>query len=916
MVVGREHELGRVDRFLDEIGGGFALLVVEGDAGIGKTTVWKEARRRAEERGMSVLAGRPAAAEAKLSFAAVGDLLAKVGEDAFVALPDPQREALEVALLRRKPTGRELPTRAIAAGFLSLIRGLAAERPVVLAIDDWQWLDLASRRVLEFAARRLEDERVGLLCSVRAPFPGPMIGTAREGRVSRVELGPLSLASLGRIVGSRTGRPLPRPVLVRLAKASGGNPFYALEIARLMEDRAAGAGGALPVPDDLRKLTTSRIRRLPADARESTLLAAVISEPNSDLIDVDALAPAAEAGIVSVDEAGRIEFSHPLFASAAYGLLSSAERRALHRRAAAIVDDSEQQARHLALAADHADVGVAARLDDAAALAASRGASDAAAELAELAAKLTPDADQDRQAERLLAAGRFKFDAGDLARAEELGHEVRERAASDAVRARALQLLAQLHGRLNNYTQGADLAAEGLALAGSDDRLRAVLELELCYCLAGFGDLASGAEHAVAAAAHARAGADEGALACALGCLTMCRFIAGQGIEEAVFEEVLALGDPVDFALVLRPRYFDGVLRLWKGDVDGALERLGRLHDESLERGQEAAMPMVLLYMVQGRLWKGEVGEAVRLAEEAHEASGLLEDPTASAIALGAAALVHGYQGEGELARAEAIEALGLFERLQWRAGAIWPMWALGFLELSEGRPAAVDPVLAPLAQQLSAFGEGDPCLFVFLPDEIEALVALGELDRAEEFLAPFERSSYHHDRRWAIAVAERCRALLAAAQADASGAFAAFERALDAHGQVTMPFERARTLLIGGEIHRRFKQRGRARELLEEALYTFESVGTPLWAARARAELARIGSPSASRDELTETERRLAELAASGLSNQEVAKRAFVSVKTVEANLTRVYRKLGVKSRVGLANALRVSAEQETLQT
>jgi DNA-binding CsgD family transcriptional regulator len=205
--------------------------------------------------------------------------------------------------------------------------------------------------------------------------------------------------------------------------------------------------------------------------------------------------------------------------------------------------------------------------------------------------------------------------------------------------------------------------------------------------------------------------------------------------------------------------------------------------------------------------------------------------------------------------------------------------------------------------------GAGDPVLRMFLPDEVEALIALGELDQAEAYLEPFERSASELHRQWAVAAAARCRGALEGARGACPEALAALERALAAHDLAGMPFERARTLLVAGEVHRRFRQRGKARELLEAAAAAFDDLGAPLWSARARAAMARVGRPGSDGRALTATERRLAELAASGLSNHEVAERAFVSVKTVESNLTRVYRKLGVRSRVGLANALRGAA-------
>jgi DNA-binding CsgD family transcriptional regulator len=315
---------------------------------------------------------------------------------------------------------------------------------------------------------------------------------------------------------------------------------------------------------------------------------------------------------------------------------------------------------------------------------------------------------------------------------------------------------------------------------------------------------------------------------------------------------------------------------------------------------------MLSHYLVWADVWRGDFASAARTAAAADEEATLLDDAAVSAVALSGSALVHAHDGRAELARREAGHALALFERLGWRSGVIWPLWAMGLAELSDGNPAAVHAVLGPLAQQVGLMGATDPVLRMFVPDEVEALVALGELDLAEEYLAPFERDAADLDRAWAIAAAGRCRGALEAARGARPEALAAFEQALAAHGAVDMPFERARTLLLAGDAHRRFKQRGKARGLLEEARATFDELGAAPWSARAAEAIGRLGRPGTGGEALTETERRLAELAASGLSNQEVAARAYVSVKTVEANLTRVYRKLGVRSRVGLANALR----------
>lgn len=909
-VVGREAELFEVEAFLDAAADGFAALVLEGEAGIGKTTVWWEARRRAEQRDALVLACRMSAAEAKFSFAGVADLLSALGEEAFEGLPAPQRAALDVALLRAAPTGQSGLASAVAAAFLGVLRGLAETREILVAVDDWQWLDVPSRRVLEFAARRLETERIGLLCTVRAPSTVPPItGAVADARLRRMTLDALSLAALGRIVADELGRSLPRPLLERISQASRGNPFYALEIARLLDDQGSerSADAGIPVPDDLRRLTAARIRRLPRDAREVVLLAAVLSAPDIRTIDVESLASAEQAGIVRVDDQGRVEFAHPLLASAAYRSLSSARRRQLHRHAAELVSDPEQQARHLAFGSDRSDDVVAAQLDAAAALAEARGAPDAAAEFAELAAARTPADHTAAHAARLLHAARFHFDVGDLGQAEALAREVITGSATRSLRASALQLAAQLSARRSNFTEAAGLATAALDCAGEDDRLRAGIRLDLVYCAVSLGDLAVAEVQARAAVRDAKAAGDKGVLADALAVVTMAEFLGGRGFARDRLETALALEEGRGVgAFLMRPHVIDGMLELWTGELDRALASLGAVHAETTERGQEGLTPMLSLYLVWAAVWRGELEQAARWSEEALTAARLLEDPTTSGISLAASALVHAHDGRTELARTEATEACSLFERLEFRSGLIWPLWALGLAELSEENPAAVDGLLGPLAQKVAAMGPGDPVLAMFLPDEIEALIELGALNRAQAYLEPFETRARELDRPWALAAAARCRGALASARGEPELAFGSFERALAEHERTTMPLERARTLLVTGTAYRRSKQWGRARAALKQALELFERVGAPRWAERARAQLARIGGVAVADDGLTETELRIANLAALGLSNHQVAERAFVSVKTVEANLTRVYRKLGLRSRGGLARALK----------
>ena len=364
-LVGREPELAAIDEVL-AAGDGLRALELVGEPGIGKTTLWQEAVARARSAGLRVLAARPAESEAKLAFAGLTDLLADVEPELLATLPPPQRQALDVALLRVE-AGRAPSRRLVGTALFSLLRELAADAPTLLAVDDAQWLDRASAAALEFAVRRLSTVPLRLVVSARADAVTPELVTiVADERVRRLDVGPLSVAALQRIIAGRLGVSLPRPTLVRLAEACGGNAFYALEIARRLAERDEQTWTPLPVPADLRTLVARRIASLPAATRDALLRAAALARPAYDLVDVRALAPAESAGLVTVDRAGQIAFTHPLFAAAVYATAVSDERAAVHRALAASVRDAEERARHLALATTTPDAGVARVLDEAA----------------------------------------------------------------------------------------------------------------------------------------------------------------------------------------------------------------------------------------------------------------------------------------------------------------------------------------------------------------------------------------------------------------------------------------------------------------------------------------------------------------------------------------------------------------------
>jgi DNA-binding CsgD family transcriptional regulator/tetratricopeptide (TPR) repeat protein len=901
-VIGRDAVLGEVSAFLTAATHEFAQLTVLGEPGIGKTTVLQEAVRLARARGAGAMVTRPSESEATLSLAALTDLFDPV-DDAMIA----QREAVSAALLRVPAEHGGIDERALCASVLSLLRLMAADGPVVVAIDDAQWLDSASARVLSFAARRLQTEAIGLLLTVRTGTTPPLSFdvAADPHRRSTIQLGPLTLAALHELIKQRTQRSLPRHILVQIARASSGNALYALEIAAELAVRD-GDGDRLPVPSSLTDLVAARVRRLSPASRRAVLIAAALANPTIDLVDPASLRPAERAGLIRV-EGSRIRFVHPLFASAVYGQADESERRRLHRRLAEAVTQPEEQARHAALGAAEPDEAIAGTLHAAAAQASWRGAPDAAAELFELSVALTPADNAADRALRSLAAAHCWFDTGDLVRSQAILVQAVSEPPSGQLRAQALQLLGQIHARRSSFTQATHVTFEALALAGDDTELRAALELDLAYYCVSLADLAGAQRHATAAVTAAEAAAVPGALADALAVLTIAEFLCGQGLDETRMQRARALEDPRRVrAWQMRPSFVHGLMQLWTGRLDDALSIFDQIYKETRERGEESAIPFLCLYMTWTCLWRGDISEAAGHADEARQTAALLDDPAAQGTSLAASALVHAHDGSAALAQQEAISAVGCFQGIDWPSGTVWPLWALALAELANGNPAAVDAALGPLAGMLASMGERDPVLGVFLPDHVEALVELGQLDRAEPLVAWLEQRGAELDRAWAIAAGARCRGLLLAARRDQEGALAALASAIAAHDRVAMPFERARTLLILGRVQRRSGQRGRAEATLRDALMTFDRLGTPAWAARTRAELDRLGRRAAMPGLLTPSEERVAELAASGLSNKEIAERAFLTTKAVEANLTRVYRKLDIRSRGGLERALR----------
>ena len=417
-LVGREAELARLRSFLDAEGASTRTLVLAGGPGFGKTSLWEVGVDIARRRGTPVLVARPSEPEAQFSFAALGDLLERVDGAVLAMLPDPQRWALEVALLRSEPSDRPPEARAIAAGFLGVLRELASREPLLVAIDDVQWLDAPSAGALRFAQRRLDSEPIVFLLTERT---GPGAVRFDAERPDRVKVGGLSMGASRLLLAERLDFHPPRVVVRRIFESTGGNPLFTLELARNLRDAGDPLDPARPlaVPGELGTLLGDRLSRLSEAAATAALGAALASDPTTGLIEAlmgaDAAASLDEligASVVGVD-GDRIRFTHPLLASTVTTVALPQQRRAMQRELSRLVDDPVASARHLARAGVEPDGDSACMLENAAALARARGGWDMAAELLERSRELTPSDDIDGRQRRAIAAAEHHAHSGD-----------------------------------------------------------------------------------------------------------------------------------------------------------------------------------------------------------------------------------------------------------------------------------------------------------------------------------------------------------------------------------------------------------------------------------------------------------------------------------------------------------------------
>ena len=897
-IVGRERELAALDDFLREPG----ALLLTGEPGIGKTTLWEAGIQSARTRGLRVLAARPSGAEAELAFATLTDLLEDVESGALADLPAPQRRALEVALLRVEPEAEPAEPRAIGLGFLNALRVLSAAEPLLVAIDDVQWLDAASEEALAFAARRLGDAAVGFLLTKRADSVSPLETALTPGTLA---VAPLSLGATRRVLYERLGLSVSRRVLRQVVDSAGGNPLFAVELGRTLAERGSPEiGEDIEAPEALEDLVGARVARLPDDQHRLLLAVALSSDLRlpqlAAIAEPGTIDDALDAGLLVVDR-DRVRASHPLLGAAARLRSRASERRELHLALAGAVAP-ERRALHLALTADRPDAALAATVADAAVRAEARTAAEEAAALAQHALRLTPPRAPERT-ERLLALGHYLIVAGEHERVTELLAPEIDSLPAGAARARAHLLLA--NGGAIETVADHDRQVDQ-AFAESEDhpglRAQAVAMRTTSTVLARIeriGAAEAWAADALPAAREAGAAIEREVLT-ALG---WARVLRGRPVDDLVDRFHAASDAPAyTYQSVDRPA---AVRLTWRGDVEGARTALGALLRNADERGEAVAYAAVRLNLCELHLRSGDCTAAARLLDEWGQSGDdmlLLGPHYQRCRALLAA--IRGLPGEVEEWAAKTIADAQA-------AGIAWDDLdahrARGLAALRSGDPAGALENLRPVWEHMQREGVDDPGVFPVAPDLVDALAETGERDEALALIGRLTELAAEQDHPWAHATAERCGAVVAlAADTYDADAAAALERASGAYEELGLGFDAARSLLSLGRSQRRFKKWGAARSALERAAARFDTLEATGWAELAREELGRVGArrPAPSGD-LTPTEKRVVELAVEGRSNKEIARILFVTVHTVEVHLSHSYAKLGVRSRTQLAGRL-----------
>jgi DNA-binding CsgD family transcriptional regulator len=912
---GREDDLRILSTVLDR--GGSAVAI--GSPGVGKSSLLKVADQLAQRRGRRVLAVTPTEFDRGVPFAGLAELISQVPEGTDRSLPGPQRHALEVALQRVEPVGGEVDALAVPLAVQGLLMQLCQSERVALIIDDLQWLDPASVGSLAFALRRLsvEPHRLSLLIGTR---PDPAAGTdlirALPERTCQFSLAPLEDWAMGQLLRTRLGARWTPPMSAGVARVSGGNPFLALMIAQAMQSDLSkwrwsaqdGHDPVFPVPPSLAGLLGEKVTLLPQEARDVLLLVSAagrltVAQLQGIVGDASlqaALEAAADWDVATVAAGSVVTFTHPLLASAMYDAAAPADRRRAHHVLAETLDDPVERARQRSRSTTAPHEAVAHELERAAEVSRGRGAQGLGGELFEAAALATPS-----QAD---SAGGVARGLGRWLRAVDAylaaGDQVAAQAALDkgsplaSTPQQQAQVLVRRLRLVDHYAGVGPLAEEAVRLApqGSEVRAEILDILGMLHRMQGHGDEALRFSRLAVTEAAAVNRTDTQLTALNNRLAVEWHWAQGQPEETVRDIEQLVDGselDPTAMSVV----WTKGFFATWDDQTAEKHVRQGIAAAVAGGRYGDLSYLYICLVLVLIR------ASRVRAAQDALDDSDRLGAWAGSSFQEDMARiLVREYAGDLDGARELAQSAA---ERARAGGSTYWLAGFLaqvGFVEVSARSWHPALEVLRELAAIFADTKMVDLEQLLWAVDYAEAALQVGAIDDADAAISVLRRQGAA-GRPEAHVAADRCQALVTAARGDVDKAVGDLRRIVDQPG-VECPFEAGRSRLALGQLYRRAGYKRLASETLNTAAVAFDELGIPRWAERARDEADRVGLYPTT-NTLTATERRVAELVGSGQSNQETAAELFMSVKTVEANLTRIYRKLSVRSRTELANNL-----------
>ena len=896
--MGRDTELARLRCFLDAADA-TRCLVLDGEPGIGKTALWEAVLDLAKQAGFVVLAARASHAEVSLSFAVLADLLDGIDAATLSALPGPQRHALEVALRQADTATEATDAFGVASAFRTVVRELAVQAPVLIAVDDVQWIDDSSAIPLAYTARRLGDTRALIVLSKRADVLVPIEREVKANELARVTVGPLSFGATSRMLTDRMGPAMPRRLVRTIHDTSRGNPLFALELARLLAaSRARGEESDVPIPALAEEAFDQRISGLSTAVRR-VLLAVSLSGGLSrtelaGLAGQHAVDMSLAADVIVLDRFGARP-THPLLAVAAQHSATAESLRLLHADLADVVQDPILRARHLAMATPDPDPAVAREVAAAAARAVHAGAAHDGEQLATHALRLTP-LDDPAWPDRLMVLARYRLLAGYREEAATLllGHLADLPPGRD--RALAHQLLAELG---DNAADDAHLDA-AIAEAPTDDEITAAV-----LVLRASSQLISRVEHIGRAVSWAEQAwtstrdADAESRARAATAYAWSLVLSGRSVDDLADEgpepaESMSMHEVVD-----RPK---AVGYAFRGELARAEDVLDRMDERARNRGDVSLRLAGTIQRAEFGLRAGRATDVAAILVELAES-----EPMIALYLVRLRAMLAAVEGRPDVATQHANDVL---EHIRSMPNQAWNRLeatrALGVAALFSRDLTAAAEHLQSIWDHTVTEGVDDPGAFPVAADLVEALVGTDRRPAALAVTERLEALSRSQSHPWGLATSRRCRAMIELADEYTDAAADQLAAAAHSYAQLGLGFDHARTLLFLGSMQRRARKRALARATLTDAFEAFERLGCTGWAASTQAELGRIsGRPPAPERHLTESERAVADLAVDGLSNKEIATRLFVGVSTVEAHLSSAYRKLGVRSRTQLTHAL-----------